>query len=156
VTELAEKREEMLAGRPPALGDGMLEVTRKSWNAFWASKLAQRVVATTDLPALRRLFSLYDERERALRAYRRERLVVGSTGQPVINPMAKVMVALDTEIRALEDRFGLSPAARIRLGIALGEAKKTLEDMNRGLDEDGDEKPETEEDPRIIRVERKN
>lgn len=41
---------------------------------------------------------------------------------------------LDGEIRALEDRFGCSPAARLRLGIRFGQAARTLEDLARGLD----------------------
>jgi P27 family predicted phage terminase small subunit len=112
--------------------------------------LAPLVVPDTDLPALERLWTLYDERARALRGYRRERLVVGSTGQMVLNPLARAMQAFDAEIRAIEDRFGLTPMARLRLGVQLGEAARSLEEMNRSLDDDPDaDAGEPDPDPRI-------
>jgi hypothetical protein len=80
--------------------------------------------------------ALYDERERAYRAYRRERLVTGSTGQLLLNPLRRAMSNFDSEIRQLEDRFGLNPLARARLGIQIGEAARTLADLNRMLEDD--------------------
>jgi P27 family predicted phage terminase small subunit len=120
---------------PDAPG-GVLSVTRQRWQAFWRSPLAGAVAVDSDLPALERLFSLYDERERAYRAYRRERLVTGSQGQTVLHPLGRMMGVMDSEIRQLEDRFGLNPLARARLGITIGEAARTLADMNRMLEED--------------------
>jgi P27 family predicted phage terminase small subunit len=114
----------------------VLSVTRQRWQAFWRSPLAGAVAVDSDLPALERLFSLYDERERAYRAYRRERLVTGSQGQTVLHPLGRMMGVMDSEIRQLEDRFGLNPLARARLGITIGEAARTLADMNRMLEED--------------------
>lgn len=92
------------------------------------------LVTPADLPALQRLFSLYDEHDRAWRGYRRQRLVEGSQGQPVASPLFGVAMKLDAEIRALEDRFGCSPAARLRLGIHFGQAARTLEDLARDLE----------------------
>jgi P27 family predicted phage terminase small subunit len=120
---------------PDAPG-GVLAVTRERWSAFWRSPLAGAVAVDSDLSALERLFTLYDERERAYRAYRRERLVTGSTGQLVLNPLGRQMAVMDSEIRQLEDRFGLNPLARARLGITIGEAARTLADLNRALEED--------------------
>jgi hypothetical protein len=37
---------------------------------------------------------------------------------------------LEDKIQALEDSLGLSPAARYRLGILVGAAHKSLEEMN--------------------------
>lgn len=39
------------------------------------------------------------------------------------------------EILSLEDRFGLNPQSRLKLGISLGEAQKSLADMNRRVAE---------------------
>jgi hypothetical protein len=64
---------------------------------------------------------------------------MGSTGQEVLNPLAKYIAQCDAESRALEDRFGLNAKARLQLGITFGEAKKTLDDLNRGLDDDYDQ-----------------
>lgn len=141
--------DEVRLAKMPELGAGMLASTAQAWQDFWSSGIPGQTVLATDLPALRRLFTLYDERERAYRGYAKERLVLGSQGQQVINPLAKVMATADAEIRALEDRFGLSPMARMRLGIAMGEAKKSLEAMNREL-EDDDEADGLESDPRLL------
>jgi hypothetical protein len=136
---------------PPPAPSGLLKATREDWVEFWRSPLGSLVVPA-DFPALRRLFTLCDERARALKGYRQERLVPGSTGQTVLNPLFGAMKAADAEIRALEDRFGLSPIARLRLGVALGEAAKSLDELNRSLDAD-DDTNELAADPRIRVVE---
>jgi P27 family predicted phage terminase small subunit len=137
-------------GAPPDPPAGLLKTVRDSWPRFWASELAQLVQPATDLPALERLWTLYDERMRALRGYRRQRLVRGSTGQMVLSPLAAAMKAFDSEIRALEDRFGLTPMARLRLGVALGEAARSLEDLNRGLDDDDSEPADADPRHRVV------
>jgi len=113
----------------PEAPQGLLKQTRAQWVELWSSQLAQ-TIAATDMPALERLFTLYDERHRAMRDFRKARLVRGSTGQPVLNPMGKLVKDLDGEIRQLEDRFGLSPQARLRLGIDLGKAADSLDALN--------------------------
>ena len=111
----------------------LLRVTRELWKSYWASAVAEVVERATDLPAIRRLFTLHDERERAYRAYRKDRLVEGSKGQPVVNPIARQMSSMDAEIRQLEDRLGLTPKARAQLGVTFGKAQRSLEDLNREL-----------------------
>lgn len=121
-------------GEVPEAPRGLLKVTRAAWNAYWSSPLADAVEIATDLPAIHRLFTLRDERERALRAYRKKRVVKGSQGQPVVNPVWSSAQKMDSEIRQLEDRLGLTPKARAQLGITLGEAKRSLDDLNRALE----------------------
>ena len=118
---------------------------------FWRSEMARIVDEDRDRPALERLFTLYDERERAYRAYRKQRLVKGSTKQPVVNPLWRHATStLDPEIRQIEDRFGLTPRSRAQLGLAIGGLKKTLDDLNRELDGD-DDGDEASQDPRLAR-----
>lgn len=124
----------------PAPGKLWLAVSRDDWLALWASSLSGTYDKTTDVPALRRLFDLRDSRERYSRAVQRRPMVTGSTGQPVAHPLAKQIPTLDGEIRQLEDRFGLNPAARLRLGITFGEAAKTLADLNADMEDDDDER----------------
>lgn len=137
-----------IAAGPPA-PSGLLKATQAAWILFWRSPLARIVHPDTDGHALTRLFSLYDERERAFRAVKRKRMVAGSMGQPRANPLFSVVKDLDAQIVALEDRFGFSPRARLVLGVTLGD-EPTLDDLNADFDADEDEPP----DPRLLLVDR--
>lgn len=130
----------------PAASKDWLAVTRDAWLAFWCSDVS-KLVNVAHRPALQRLFDLYDERERAASAAKKKRIVLGSQGQPVLNPLLKYVADCDKEIRGLEDRFGLTPMAMLRAGATFGEAAKSLEAMNGAFDDDA---PQTspDEDPR--------
>lgn len=121
------------AGEVPECPSDLLPEVAESWERFWRSPLAQTVTPDTDLPAVERLFGLRDERERAWRIIRAARVVSGSMGQERASPFYAVASALDSEIRQLEDRLGLSPQARLRLGVQLGEAARSLADINAAL-----------------------
>lgn len=122
----------------------LLAVTVKAWSTFWSSDLAG-LVQPADMQALGRLFRMYDLRERMERALLAQPFTTGSTGQLVAHPAAKEIASLDGRIVALEDRFGLTPAGRLKLGIVFGAAARSLEDLNRGFDDDD----EAHEDPRV-------
>ncbi len=129
---------------PPPLQDSaeMLPGTRAAWTDFWRSPVAGAVVVSSDLPALTRLFHLADELERCRVEFPNHRLVAGSQGQPVMNPLGAFMLALAKEVRALEDRFGASVVSRLRVSIDLGSAAESLDEMNARLladESDGDE-----------------
>lgn len=100
----------------------------EAWRAYWDSDLAATVLPT-DLLALRRLYGLYTRLEKATHVLEAEPWVEGSKGQRRRNPVEATFTPLMAEIRQLEDRFGLSPLARLRLGVTLGEAARSLEDM---------------------------
>lgn len=116
----------------PEAPSGLSTASRAAWDRLWASPLAQ-AFAESDMPALERLFTLRTERERAHRAAIRSRLVAGSQGQPVLSPLLAYVSSLDAEMRQLEDRFGLSPRARLQLGVTLGEATRSLAELNRSF-----------------------
>lgn len=140
-------------GRPvPPPPAGLLAATRREWETFWRSELARLIEPDTDLPALERLYRYYDEHRRVLREARKERLTIGSTGQMVLNPLLKYAESVAKEIRALEDRFGLTPRARLTLGIKFGEAARSLDDLNRMLEDDDGDEIEDQEDPRAHAV----
>src|SRR5436309_1180615 len=92
---------------PPA--KGWLVATKQRWQSYWSSPVARVVDTSSDMPALCRLFELYDQAERAQRSLRKQPFVDGSQGQPVLNPMAGFQKSLEGAIRQLEDRFGLTP-----------------------------------------------
>lgn len=110
--------------------DGLLLRTRERWEAFWTSPVASLVDRTSDMPALERLFELYDDCTRFRTAIRNDPMVVGSQGQMVRNPFVKDLKDSQAEVRQLEDRFGLSPRARLSLNLTLGTTAKTLADLN--------------------------
>jgi phage terminase small subunit len=135
------------AADPPEPLAKWLAATRKRWVRYWSAPLAAVADRETDLPALERLFSYYDELECCSRQFRKQRFVEGSTGQPRLNPIADHIRALEPLIRALEDRFGLTPLARLKLGVEFGNAHRSLEDLNRSFDVD--DLDDDQGDPRL-------
>jgi hypothetical protein len=97
-------------GVPPLDAD-VLPSTREWWKKVWASPMAQEWLAA-DSPALVRLALMLDKVERG-----------GSSSR------------LLAEIRALEDRFGLSPLARRRLQWELDEADAETKAASRDEEE---------------------
>lgn len=101
------------------------KATRDRWAAFWASPPAKAVDLQADLPRLIRWAQATDEWDVAADTVRRARLVKGSMGQPVLNPLVAYMAQLEQTIRAAEDAFGMTPAARMRLKLDLPEGEET-------------------------------
>ena len=109
------------------------EPTVERWVIFWGSPLASQV-EPSDEGAFRRLFKLYDEIERMWEAIEvTGRVVEGSQGQPRPNPLYKQVQEFQSEARQLEDRFGLSPMSRLRLGITFADAQASLDGLNARL-----------------------
>lgn len=102
------------------------------------------------MPVITRLFTRYDERERAYRAVRKQgRVTTGSQGQVVAHPLLKYIDACDAEIRQLEDRLGLSPRGMAQLGANFAAAQKTLDDLNKSLDDTDVDGNGHDDDPRL-------
>ena len=120
----------------PQLKGRYLKNTKLWWEDFWNSDLATAIDTKSDQQAVYRLATLIDERERIFKQAKKDRLVVGSQGQAVLNPLYSAMLKIDAEIRQLEDRLGMNPKSRISLGIQLGQMKKTLADLNADLEEE--------------------
>lgn len=128
--ELVAQAANVVPIKAPAPPGGLLKRTVERWNAFWTSPVAALVDRTSDMPALERLFELYDDCARFRSAIRKDPMVVGSQGQMVRNPFVKDLKDTQAEVRQLEDRFGLSPRARLGLNLTLGNTAKTLADLN--------------------------
>lgn len=127
-------------------------MTRTDWAEFWGSEQA-RLVKAAHVPALTRLFRLRDQAERFRRAGMKQPLVLGSTGQMVLNPLLKEASDLATKLLPLERDYGLTPKAWVDLGGALGDATRSLADLNDALsdDDDGDDDAP---DPRLLAMDR--
>ena len=109
----------MTSPKPPA---GLLKPSRDRWDHFWESPAAQAVSPESDLPRLVRWIQASDEYDRASAVVRQSRLVKGSMGQPVLNPLVSYLAHLDGLITRAETDFGMTPAARRRLDVPSGPA----------------------------------
>lgn len=128
------------AARPvPGAPKGLTTRAREVWRTFWRSPLGGAVDYQGDGPALRRWIWLVSERERLLDRFHGEgedRLSLttfGSTGNVVLHPLLKLEERLSREIMMYEDRFGMTPLARMRLGVAIGQAHESLDGLRRRL-----------------------
>ena len=110
--------------------------TIESWEALGKSQLVSVIDWDADQPALYRLFDLRDERRRIRDEVWADPLVEGSRGQPMIHPLVRRLRDIDRQILALEDRFGMSPRARLALGIAVNKPEWSLEALNAGFKAD--------------------
>jgi P27 family predicted phage terminase small subunit len=102
----------------PDAPEGLLQAARGRWDAFWASPAAQKVNVESDLPRLTRWIEQTDEYDRVAKVCRKTRLVKGSMGQPVLNPLFSYLAQLDAQIVRTEADFGMTPLARRRLAVA--------------------------------------
>jgi hypothetical protein len=94
----------------------------EGWNDFWLSMMAgPQVLKVTDHPALRRLFDMRHRLLEALDSFDVEPIVVGSTGQPTLSPWAQEVHRLESVVSKLEEKFGLTPLARLKLGVTFEE-----------------------------------
>lgn len=122
---------------PPA-PRGLSLPVRKAWKVYWQSEVAQ-VARDPALPAIRRLFQLYDQYERATAILRDKMIVPGSMGQPRVNPVANYLVKLEPLILRLESELGITPMSMMRLGIAFGEVQMTAAELNRIAEKEPDD-----------------
>ena len=130
----------LTAERPPVppVPASLSARSRDQWERFWSSPLVRVLVPALDVDAIETLFVLRDERQRAIQAGKKQRIVIGSTGQQVLNPLLKYALELQREIRAIEATLGLNPQSRLKLSVLLGDASRSLEDVNADLEADTD------------------
>lgn len=114
----------------PPVPLNLSERSRQAWVRLWSSPIARVMLPQLDEDTVTMLLRMRDERDTEFRMGKRQRMVLGSQGQPVINPMLAHAMVLQKEIRAVEDRLGLNPTARLRLGILLGDATRSIADVN--------------------------
>lgn len=119
---------------PPLSGASeLLPSSRALWRELWRSPMAVTWLEIDAYP-LRRMVSMVDARER------------GDSSS-----------SLASEIRQLEDRFGLSPIARRRLNYEISAAAANVADLRVVSDDGGDPRLSIEErlsrmDPRALQV----
>ena len=113
----------------PMPPEGLSEAQIEAWSEFWHSELSQ-LVKTTDLSSVRRLFNYYQQHEDLTAIFQKGRMVAGSQGQPRLNPALDGLMKLETAILRLENELGLTPSARLRLGITFADATNSLQALS--------------------------
>lgn len=126
------------ARRVPTPPKGLTRDAVAVWRSFWRSPLGGAVDYAGDGPALRRWITLVSNRDALLAQFGpgewdEPLTVMGSTGQTVLNPLLKFEERLSREIMQYEDRFGMTPLGRMRLGIAIGQAAESLDGLRKRL-----------------------
>ena len=82
----------------------------------------------TDRFIIERYCALSDRRHSLMLVLDQDGFIVpGSQGQEVLHPAARHLDSIEKELRAIEDRLGLNPEARARLGLATIEHKSKLD-----------------------------
>jgi len=105
--------------------EDMEHVVALEWDDFWRSKVS-RFTDDVDMGTLRRLFTYRNEWVHIAKLWAdlddEERLVAGSRNEDAVrlHPYATRLAKLEALMLPLEDRFGLSPLSRARLGIEVG------------------------------------
>lgn len=122
----------------PAPPPGLRKESVERWERFWTSKLAKYVDPGSDLHRLERWIADVDEFDTLRDAYAKKRVTEGSKGQPRLNPIAGRLATLEKQIVAAENEFGMTPAARLKLGIVFdGAGPTTAADLNAMIDGEG-------------------
>lgn len=123
-------------GRPiPTPPDNLSDNLLREWEEYWTSEVANASDAV-DVPTVRRLFIYRLEWETLSAAYMalpvEERVIEGSrnSGAIQIHPFSKRLTELEKTINMLEKELGLTPLARARLGIEIGQSKRTWQQVN--------------------------
>ena len=112
----------VLPDPPEGLGDFGVWL----WVEVW--KQGAGVYASTDSYIIERYCSLQERRRNLPDLVEAEGwLTTGSTGQTVVHPAARMVTDVESRLCALEDRLGLNPEARLRLGITSVEHQSRLD-----------------------------
>ena len=96
------------------------------WADVWT--MGAGVYQPTDLQVIARYCSLSERRHTLLGLVEADGwLTTGSTGQMVVHPAARMVADIEGRLTTLEDRLGLNPEARMRLGLTGAELKTKLD-----------------------------
>lgn len=112
---------------PSELNDRQTEM----WNVLWSSPVSRLWNESMDGGAVRRYCEYFDQWLDALvDLQRRGYITAGSQGQDVVSVEAQYVQKLEGLILKLEEKLGLTPMARARLGLTIAEGQKTAAELN--------------------------
>lgn len=93
---------------------------RRMWSQLWQSNLSA-TIGDSDLPALYRWLWWYDEWIETAAVIRRvATMVASSPGERVVKAKTRYLHQCELNLQKLEEALGMTPVARMRLGIVSG------------------------------------
>ena len=117
----------------PKAPRGLGRVGRKVWADVWEAA-GSAYMPSTDRYVVERYCKFMDRRAALLAQLEAEgETTVGSQGQTVAHPAARSLADIESKMTSLEDRLGLNPESRLRLGLAQAQVRSALDAF-----EDGD------------------
>lgn len=132
----------------PTAPKGLPAPERRWWREFWASPQAALILSTEHVIVQRWAEALARYRQ-ATELADADPISKGSMGQEVESPYYGIAEkALKTAERC-EAQLGLGPLHRMKLGVQVGEASRSLADLNAALTAGGD-LGDDGGDPRVI------
>jgi P27 family predicted phage terminase small subunit len=120
---------------PPDL-DRLTGATRKRAEQMWSDLwlVGEGTYTETDAFVIERYISLQLRRSRLLAMLDHEGLmVVGSQGQPVAHPAIRAVATIEAMLPGLEDKLGLTPDSRRRLGMGGPSGESTFDSFIEAL-----------------------
>jgi len=129
--------------------EGLSEDAVTLWSAYWDDPVAA-VQTPVDRGVLLRWIAEYDRYLRLIAQADRSPLVTGSQGQDVANPLYKIADRALMACERAEKQMGMGALNRSSLGITVGAAQKSLQDMNARYGGEGDQAETQRPDPRVI------
>lgn len=127
LTPAAAPPENLLPPSVPPVPASLGATGAAVWAELWQANAAA-YNQVTDRHVVERYCSLLDRREELLAVIAREGWIdVGSKGQVIQNPAARILADCEAKLVPLEDRLGLNPEARLRLGTAAVEHRSKLD-----------------------------
>jgi hypothetical protein len=119
-----------VAPKPPP---GLTIYSRRVWRDFWSSWVSDAVDMEAHGERLRHWIRCVDERARLWPLVVQEPLVLGSKGQPVLNPLVARIRELTRDIERAEDSYGMTPLAKFRMALTATDAQRSANDLRREL-----------------------
>lgn len=103
-------------------------LARSRWGEMWESDVATSWERRADSGRLGRYIFNFDRWLKLSELMVGREVVKGSRGQVRANPLFGVLASLEGDLKATEEKFGLTPMDRMRLGIEIGGAAAGLRD----------------------------
>lgn len=124
---------EAKASRLPSLPRGYRRGVRKAWRDYWASPVSSAVDRNSDMTALLDWARARNDLEEQRELLDQEGLVIDGIKGLIPNPRIAYVKHLTATISRAELEFGMTPLARSRLGVTIGQAKLTAQELNKRL-----------------------